>query len=868
MSEALQARFALSAPALAQRVTTALAGSDRDETRAALYALRSEAAAFGAVELARYCRRVEDALGHAPVEVLKEAAATLCRATLALAAGEALPPLDAAPLLPPGGEPACATPSSSDDAVWTPAVDPDMVEPFIEETSGRLDSLAQKVLQLESAPEDLELVRDVMRDLHTIKGSSAFVGLRRLNRVAHRAEDLVARVRDGALAPDRRVVDALLAAGDVMRELLDRAAAGRPLDLELAPILERLAVSGTFGASARAGGADEAGEAEAPTHAATADRPHAGPAARRESTLRVDFEKLDLLLNLVGELVLGRNALGAGIAGLGSLSREVEAQRRLARRAGLGRTVTAAERKALLRTLADELSRSGRVFDETVQDLEDAALRLRHTSEQLRDQVMKLRMVPIARLLGKYHRTVRELAAQLGKQAHVEIEGAETEIDKMVVEQLDEPLLHLLRNALDHGVEPPAAREAAGKPAQGTVRIAASQRGSQIVLQISDDGAGIDAGRVRRKAEEKQLLAPAELAQQTDEQILDLIFRPGFSTAARVSEISGRGVGMDVVRETLGRLKGTVEVASQPGRGTTFTLKLPLTLAIIQVLLLRAGGELVALPLDRVTRTLEVPKDVVRRLTGRPTFVHEGRDVPLIGLGEALGLAGGDERDPSQPLLVVLVEMHGEPFGLVADRFEGKREVVIKGMGTLLEEVPGVAGATLVGDRVVLIVDVTFAVAFGLRVQAAAPARAAAPRQGPPLASARGPRKRILLVEDSDVIRRTLARVLREAGYEVVEARDGLEALQLAARQRFDLISTDVAMPNLDGYELVRRLRARPELRQIPILMVTARAERIDRVRGFDAGVDEYIVKPLDRGELLRAVGKHLVEDHAGRPLP
>jgi chemotaxis protein histidine kinase CheA/ActR/RegA family two-component response regulator len=853
----LQRRFAQSAPRAVDELRIALGEDNRERARSALYRLRTQAAAVGAAEIAAFARALEDAFGRVEHATLAQSAETLAEAIATLARGEPAPALDGAALAPPAPR-ASSEPASSDDgdSVWTPAVDPDMVEPFLEETTQRLESLGQKLLRLEAAPHDLDLVRDIMRDLHTVKGSSAFVGLRKLNRLSHRAEDLVIRVRDGALAADRAVIDALLGASDVMREILSRAAAGRSIDVDITSALARLNISGTFPAGVAAQTPAEPKPTESKPAAAT----------KVESTLRVDFEKLDTLMNLVGELVLGRNAFSSGVQGLSSLGREVEAQRRMARRAGTGQSVTAQERKALLRTLADELGRTARVFEETTQDLDDAVLRLHHTSEQLRDQVMKLRMVPVGRVLTKYHRTVRELAHQLGKKARLELVGAETELDKVVVEQLDEPLLHLVRNALDHGVEAEAARASAGKPAEGILRMAAHQRGNQIVLEISDDGAGIDPVKVRRKAEEKHLLPEAELALQTDEQVLDLIFRPGFSTAAAVSEISGRGVGMDIVRETLSRLKGTVEVTSSKGRGTTFTLKLPLTLAIIQVLLVRAGGELLALPLDRVSRTLEIPRDGVRRLAERTTFRMETRegasDIALLALGEALGLPGQDEREPDANLLVVLVELHGERFGLVVDRFDGKREIVIKGMGTILEEVPGAAGATLVGDRVVLIVDVPQAISFGLRARATPVAAQAAS------ASAKPSAKRILLVEDSDVIRRSLARMLREAGYEVIEARDGAEALELAERQRFDLVSTDVQMPNVDGYELTRRLRARPEFRSTPILMVTARAERIDRVRGFDAGVDEYIVKPLDRAELLRAVTRHLKEPHADSPRP
>jgi two-component system chemotaxis sensor kinase CheA len=463
-------------------------------------------------------------------------------------------------------------------------------------------------------------------------------------------------------------------------------------------------------------------------------------------------------------------------------------------------------------------------------------------------------MLPIGRVFTKYHRTVRELSHTLGKRARLEIAGAETELDKVLLEQIDDPLLHLVRNALDHGIETPQERAAAGKPEEGVLTLAARHRGNQIVVEVSDDGAGIDPQKLRNKALEKQLVAPDELAAMDDKTVLDVIFRPGFSTAARVTDVSGRGVGMDVVRDTITRLSGSIEINSVPGRGTSFTLKLPLTLAIIQVLLVRVGGEDYALPLDVVERSMAVRAEQIHRVLDREVLIlANGDQVPLLWLADTLELERALTTDAE--VAVVLINAGGETFALAIDRLGEKREIVLKTTGDLLQQIPCAAGATLIGDRVALILDPVQVVQRGLQRKGAPPRLPTMPA----VKSART-RPRVLVAEDSDVIREALKRVLEAHGCDVLAARDGAEALAIAERETdpFDLISTDVMMPVLDGYELTRRLRAHPKHRHVPIVMVTSRSEHIDRVRGFDAGVDEYLVKPLDSGELVRALERHV----------
>jgi two-component system chemotaxis sensor kinase CheA len=563
-------------------------------------------------------------------------------------------------------------------------------------------------------------------------------------------------------------------------------------------------------------------------------------------TIRVDFDKLDRLLNLVGELVLGRDELRGAVGSLGAIARELASDRGVSHHVAQVRASGGATFSQGLDELGDELSRVERVLSEVTTELDTGTDRLDAISAELREQVMRLRMVPLSGVFRKHVRTVRDLAGSLGKRARLELEGDDTELDKLLVEALDEPLMHLVRNAVDHGLESADGRTAAGKSAEGVVRLVASHRGNQVEIRVSDDGRGLDPAKLKAKAIERGLITAETAEAMDDRDARELISRAGFSTAATISDVSGRGVGMDVVRQTIiARLKGTIDVESTVGQGSTFVLKLPLTLAIIQVLIARAGGETFAIALDVVQRVLAIRPDEVQLVGDREVCVVRGKHVPMVRIDAVL------ELDSSSPdmLQLVIVEHNGHTFALVCDQLLGKREIVIKSLGKLLTAVPCVAGATLIGDRVALILDVPAIIERSLNAPAG-------PRARPSAAKQRG--GHVLLVEDSDIVRESLRRILAEAGYLVTVAIDGVHGLELAKSRRFDLVSTDVVMPRMDGYELTRALRAMPEYTDTPIVMVTSMGERIDRVRGFDAGVDEYITKPHDRTQLLRVVRKLL----------
>ena len=844
-------RAALNAALAPIAIDAGLLGAEGVSALASAIARASEAelprvrAALGELERAMASLGVSDASG---ARVNETELLTTARALTASGAlGFTLLSDDAAPETV---QSAFAGEGGGDDSRWAPSLAEDMIGAFLDECVERTEGLADRLIELEQRGNDKELISAVFRDLHTLKGSSAFAGLTKLNRVAHRAEDLIGELREGKRPADRALIDVLLAALDAMRNITERARAGAAIDIDIAPLLERLANPNRAPAPSRA-----AEEHPKPQEAASSASAPAARANDGQGTLRIEFEKVDRLLNLVGEIVLARGRLSGAAEVQGLVVREVAQLRKKlsdARNAPLalvsGSDVSSAfsgysaENAAII----EDLERTERVLRETFGDMDAGLGGLAIAVGQLRDTVMKLRMVPIARLFTKYQRTVRELSHKLGKEVNVELHGGDTELDKVLVERLEDPLLHLVRNAVDHGIELPEERAAHGKSRTGVVRLSASQRGGQILVVISDDGHGLDPEKLKRKAVQKELITPAEAAEMSEESALDLIFRAGFSTAEKLSDVSGRGVGMDVVRDAIQRLKGNVRLSSTLGEGTTVELSLPLTLAITQVLTARVGGELVAIPLDAVVSAQTLHAGQLEPLGTGSCLRLGARLIPVFSLAEVLGLTGNVALGEVDEGSVVIVSVGSSELGLIVQQVLGRHEVVIKSLGSMLAEAPCAAGAAVVGERMVLVLDLS-----DVAQRAQEPTRlkfAARPR------AVRSDRARVLVAEDSDVIREAIRRELSQAGFDVTTAADGEIALRISKEQHFDAVSSDVMMPNRDGYELVRALRSDPKYRDTPIVLVTSKDARIDAVRGYDAGADAYLTKPADADELIRTL--------------
>jgi two-component system, chemotaxis family, sensor kinase CheA len=505
---------------------------------------------------------------------------------------------------------------------------------------------------------DGEVVNGLFRALHTLKGNAAMLGFSEIADVAHRLESLCDRMRSQRTA-SAQSVELLFGGRDILTALVAAPAGARP-PAGLTDFLARLEPAEA------PQGETEAFEAEVARMLAErgpkTTSPHLPLQTGRRPTIRVDIERLDALLNLVGELVVSRTRISEIAASLAHVDREGE--------------------------IAKTLSESAAI--------------LSRTAGEIQESLMRIRMVPIGQVFERFPRLVRDVAKARQKEVDLEVTGAQTELDKTIVDEIGEPLMHLLRNCIDHGIELPEERAAAGKTRAGKIRLSSYHEGNQVLIEIADDGNGIDLGRVRGRAIELGLVSPQQ--HLTDEEIVELIFTPGFSTADEVSDVSGRGMGMDVVKKSITHLKGHLEVDTEQGRGTRFTIKLPLTLAIITALLVQVGRARYALPLDSVVESQRVELSDLRLLHGNEVLMVRGEIVPLVRVAEFFGLDA--QRDPEKAM-VVIVSVQGRQVGLIVDAFEGEQEVVIKPLSDVVGRIAGISGATILGSgAIALILDV------------------------------------------------------------------------------------------------------------------------------------------------------------------
>ena len=561
----------------------------------------------------------------------------------------------------------------------------EILESFVVETKEIMEKLGQELLELEKRPGDPELHNSIFRAVHTIKGTSSFLGFEQLTSLAHKSEDVLNKVRKGDLTVTAAGIDVLVEAYDILKNLLQRIEEKNSEPVDLAGILGRLAALAQ-GGTETPGAAPAAAAAPPPVEIveskeATPDRePAAKPpeadarslgsgmspkTKMTDSTIRVDVSRLDGLMNLVGELVLGRNRLSQ---------------------------------------IAFQLSERMEDAAET-KDLAETSSQIDFLTTELQMAVMKTRMVPIAKVFNKLPRLIRDLCREMGKEIDLQVSGEETELDKSIIEELNDPLVHIIRNAADHGVELPEERRKNGKAEKGLVSVKAEHVGNNIVITIQDDGKGMDPERLKQKGVEKGLVTEEKAREMSKQEAFNLIFAPGFSTAAKVTNVSGRGVGMDVVRTNISKLKGIVEIESEIGKGSTFIIKLPLTLAIIQGLLVEAGKEIFSIPLGSVLEVVRAKQGDISTINGQEVIRLRNTVLPLARISDIYGSSLGKTSEEWR--YIVVIGLAEQRLGVVVDTLLGKKEVVIKSLGDYLGKVPGIAGSTILGDgRVIMIVDV------------------------------------------------------------------------------------------------------------------------------------------------------------------
>ena len=775
----------------------------------------------------------------------------------------------------------------------------EIMEDFLIEAFELIEQIDHDLVELEANPEDLELLNRIFRVAHTVKGSSSFLNFDVLTELTHHMEDVLNKARKGELKITPDIMDVVLESVDMMKGLLESirdngsdAAAGidiKNICVRLTQISEGEAPSAAAEAPAApapepakepepAAPAEEAApevsdaelsklsdsevEAEierllkvrkaedqarraskgiapkspeeiAPaTSAAPAPAPKPAPSRERdadkkvpaassnsavaqEQTIRVEVKRLDHLMNLIGELVLGKNRL--------------------------------------LKIYDDVEERyEGEKF---LEELNQVVSSLSLVTTDIQLAVMKTRMLPIAKVFNKFPRMIRDLSRELGKQIDLEISGEETELDKSIVEEIGDPLVHIIRNSCDHGIEDPETRRAMGKPEKGLVQLKAYNEGNHIVVEIVDDGKGLDADMLKAKSIEKGIITEREADAMSEKEAFGLIFKPGFSTAAKVTNVSGRGVGMDVVKTNIEKLNGIIDIESEVGKGTVMKLKIPLTLAIIQSLLVGTQEEFYAIPLASVLETVRVPIDDIYTIDGKNVLRLRDEVLSLVRLSDVFGVNkvfdGGDQT------YVVIIGVAEAKLGIIVDTLVGQEEIVIKSMGDYLQNIPGIAGATIRGDgRVTLIIDVGAMMEMAKDIKV----NIRAEMEDSTKAKEKPSDYKVLIVDDSKMDRTIMQKSLEPIGVTIIEATNGVEALNIikSGEHAFDAVLIDIEMPRMDGYTLAGEIRKYSKYRTLPLIAVTSRTSKTDRLRGVEVGMTEYITKPYSSEYLENVVRKNI----------
>ena len=775
----------------------------------------------------------------------------------------------------------------------------EIMEDFLIEAFELIEQIDHDLVELESNPEDLELLNRIFRVAHTVKGSSSFLNFDVLTELTHHMEDVLNKARKGELKITPDIMDVVLESVDMMKGLLESirdngsdAAAGidiKNICVRLTQISEGEAPSAAAEAPAAAPAPEPVKEPEPATpaeeaapevsdaelsklsdseveaeierllkvrkaedqarraskgiapkspeeiapaaSAAPAPAPKPAPSRERdadkkvpaassgavaqEQTIRVEVKRLDHLMNLIGELVLGKNRL--------------------------------------LKIYDDVEERyEGEKF---LEELNQVVSSLSLVTTDIQLAVMKTRMLPIAKVFNKFPRMIRDLSRDLGKQIDLEISGEETELDKSIVEEIGDPLGHIIRNSCDHGIEDPETRKAMGKPEKGLVQLKAYNEGNHIVVEIVDDGKGLDADMLKSKSIEKGIITEREADAMSEKEAFGLIFRPGFSTAAKVTNVSGRGVGMDVVKTNIEKLNGIIDIESEVGKGTVMKLKIPLTLAIIQSLLVGTQEEFYAIPLASVLETVRVPIDDIYTIDGKNVLRLRDEVLSLVRLSDVFGVEkvfdGGDHT------YVVIIGVAEAKLGIIVDTLVGQEEIVIKSMGDYLQNIPGIAGATIRGDgRVTLIIDVgaMMEMAKDIKVDIRAEIEDSTKAKEKPSDY------KVLIVDDSKMDRTIMQKALEPTGVTIIEATNGVEALNIikSGEHSFDAILIDIEMPRMDGYTLAGEIRKYSKYRNLPLIAVTSRTSKTDRLRGVEVGMTEYITKPYSAEYLENVVRKNI----------
>jgi two-component system chemotaxis sensor kinase CheA len=768
---------------------------------------------------------------------------------------------------------------------------------FADQAKEQLQTINQRLLALEEAEGDDKgpLLEEIFREAHSLKGASRAVDLGRVETVAHKLESLFSVIQKGELEANAEVFDLAYKALDALTALVEEGLSGTAADVDIDGLCEALAAAEAGGAvpapaeeqSAEVQVAEAEAPAEEPKPAESApqsatskpqspSKPKAKKAEERDETVRVATSKLDALMAQVGELLAAR--IGAEhrmgeVRGLFDSLLDIEESWRKTRPARVLELALEGDESALAdaRHLVEFLERSDEKMREVRNGLgelrrkfEADSRRMAQVTTDLQDDVRRTRMLPVSTIFDTFPRMVRDMTRELSKEVKLTIEGGDTEVDKQVLEQLRSPLTHMVRNSVDHGMELPDARESAGKGREGKVVLRAYQRAADLVIEIVDDGAGIDVDKVKGKAVEKGLLTAENAEGMTEREALWLIFRSGFSTKQEVTDLSGRGVGMDVVREHIERLHGMIDVESTLGEGSKFTLSVPLSVATTRCLLVEAGDQTFGIPITNVERIVRLSAEDIGHTEGHEAIRIDERPMALLRLGDVLGIPTDVAEAANQPAIILGSADRRAAF--LVDGLLGAQEIATKTLPKPLIRVRHIAAATIVGTGEVVpilnVLDLLRASANSPRPTVHRPQKSERPvDRGPstvdkPAKPAEPAEKQSILVVDDSVTIRTFEKALLEAaGYDVTAASDGLEAWNMVQAKQPDLIVSDVEMPNMTGFELTEKVRGHSKLKGMPLILVTTLSSDEDRKRGIDAGADAYVIKgSAEQDHLLETV--------------
>ncbi len=700
---------------------------------------------------------------------------------------------------------------------------------FVEEAKEHLGRLASGLAEIEQGAVSAEKINSLFRSVHTLKGSSRMLKLEPITQVSHSLEDLLSALREERVTVNPPVIALLYQGVDALSDQIQQLIAHGQVDAlssvnaQLCQQLTAIAEGEVLNTAVMA--AVEPAElklSELDTQGSSSAT--AQPTLTASDTVRVKLDKLEELINLMGELVSSH--------------------------AGMRQLAGTAQR--LGQQLQEQLQGSLPVaIQQFSRDMRDIVLSQESLMQELHDKTLQMRMLPLAIVLDPAARLVRDMARSLNKKVECRIYGSEIELDRQMIDQLADPIIHLLRNALDHGIETPAIRQQKGKPAQGLLQISARQDGGWVVLEVRDDGMGLSLSAIRDKALKKDLVSSEQLAEMSEQQISDLIFEPGFSTSNMITEFSGRGVGMDVVKRSIvDDLQGVISLHSRADEGTCFTLRLPLSLAMMRVLLVRAGEQVLGFTAQYVTELISVDPDALISVADRNAVIIRNEFVPVIQLVDLLKLPqeSAPKRSLSRTrsdLLLLVIRVHTEKLALIVDELLDERDLVIKQLPEHLSFNPLISGMVTTGhNELVSLIHVPYVLDIARQSRQPSAKRAQADQDKP--------KKRILVVDDSLNTREIERDVLEAWGYHVTLAEHGQEGLDKALAEQFDAVLTDVEMPVMDGFTLTARLREHERYQECPIIIITSREKESDRRRGIEVGADAYIVKgSFDQNSLV-----------------